>query len=105
MLKFFHKNKLKSEIFNDKKSLETKLFFSVIIKNSSWEILTKNLVTLKDKMGLRMKNFNILGVRRKIPVLEGELMKNQYGQGDCLRGGERGGGGGGAWQERGRGCF
>ena len=39
--------------------------FSVITKNSNWEILTKNLVThkrLKDKMGLRMKNINILGV-------------------------------------------
>ena len=71
MLKFFHKNKLKSEIFNDKKSLETKLFFSVIIKNSNWEILTKNLVTLKDKMGLRMKTININQHRRGIPTKRG----------------------------------
>ena len=35
--------------------------FSVITKNSNWEISTKNLV-LKDKMGLRMKNFNIFRV-------------------------------------------
>ena len=32
----FHiKNKLKSEIFNDKKSLYAKIFFSVITKNSN----------------------------------------------------------------------
>ena len=37
---------MKSEIFNDKKSLEKK-YFSVITKNSNWEILTTNLVTLK----------------------------------------------------------
>ena len=44
----FHiKTKLKSEIFNDKKSLQVKMFFSVITKNSNWEILTKNLVTFK----------------------------------------------------------
>ena len=55
----FHiKNKLKSEIFNDEKGLSAKICFSVITKNSSWEILTKNL----DKMVLRMKNFNIFGV-------------------------------------------
>ena len=38
---------MKSEIFNDKKSLQTKTFFSVITKNSNWEIVTKNLVTFK----------------------------------------------------------
>ena len=44
----FHiKNKLKSQIFNDKKRLEAKIFFSVITKNSNWEILTENLVTFK----------------------------------------------------------
>ena len=30
------------EIFNDKKSLQAKIFFSVITKNSNWEISTKN---------------------------------------------------------------
>ena len=34
------------------------MFFSVITKNSNWEILTKNLV----KMVLWMKNFNNFGV-------------------------------------------
>ena len=29
-------------------------------KNLNCEILTKNLVTLKDEMRLRMKNFNIM---------------------------------------------
>ena len=33
-------------------------YFSVITKNSHWGILTKK----KEKMGLRMKNFNILCV-------------------------------------------
>ena len=41
------KNKPNSEIFNDKKSLYTKMFFSVITKNLNWEILTKNLVTFE----------------------------------------------------------
>ena len=44
---FSIKNKPKSEIFNDKKSLQTKMFFSVITKNLNWKILTKNLVTFE----------------------------------------------------------
>ena len=44
---FYIKNKLKSEIFNDKKGLLTKLFLPLITKNLNWEILTKNLVTFK----------------------------------------------------------
>ena len=44
----FHiKNTLKSEIFNDKKSLQAEIFFSVMTKNSNWEILPKNLITFK----------------------------------------------------------
>ena len=43
---FCIKNKVKSEIFNDKKSLQAKIFFSAITKNSNWEILPKNLITL-----------------------------------------------------------
>ena len=49
-------------------------FFSVITKNSNWEILPKNLVE-------KMKNFNIFGVHWKIQLLGG-FTKNQY------RGGE-----------------
>ena len=35
------------------------MFFFVITKNLKWEILIKNLLLLKDGMGLRMKNFNM----------------------------------------------
>ena len=44
---FYLKNKLKSEIYNDKKSVQTKNFFSVVAKNLNWEILTKSLGTFK----------------------------------------------------------
>ena len=44
---FYVKNKLKSEIFNDKKNLQTKMFFYVITKNLNWDILTKNLAIFK----------------------------------------------------------
>ena len=30
-----------------RESLQTKIFFSVITKNSNWEVLTKALVTFK----------------------------------------------------------
>ena len=33
---FYIKNKIKSEIFNDKESVQTKIFFSVMKKNSNW---------------------------------------------------------------------
>ena len=44
---FYIKNQLKSQIFNNTKSLSAKMFFSVTTKNLNWEILTKNLVTFK----------------------------------------------------------
>ena len=44
---FSTKNKTKSGIFNDKKSLKTGIFCSIGTKNSNWEILIKNLVTFK----------------------------------------------------------
>ena len=43
---FTHK-KLKSEIFNNKKSLQAKIFFSVITNNSNQGISPKDLVTFK----------------------------------------------------------
>ena len=52
-----HKNKLKSEIFKDKKSLRTKLFLSVLTKNLNWKSLTKNLVTFNFIMGVHLKIF------------------------------------------------
>ena len=44
---FQQKNKLKSGIFSDKKSLSTRFFCFVVTKNSNWEILTENVVTFK----------------------------------------------------------
>ena len=38
------------------------MFFFVITKNLSWEVLTKNLVTFKRWDGVKDKNFNIMGV-------------------------------------------
>ena len=46
-LQLLQKNKLKSEIFNDKKVHKQEIFFSAITKYSNWGILTKNLVTFK----------------------------------------------------------
>ena len=40
-----------------KKSLQTKMFFSVITKNLNWEILTKNLVTFKRWDGVKDEKF------------------------------------------------
>ena len=60
-LQFFITDKLKFEIFNDKKSLLTKMFFSVIAKYSNWEILTKNFVTFKRSDGLKDEK-HIFGV-------------------------------------------
>ena len=60
-----------------KKVYKQKCFLSVITKNLNWEILTKN------KMGLRMKNFNIFGVIWRIRFLRegGRVTKNQYKEG------------------------
>ena len=60
------------------------MFFFVITKNLNWEILTKNLVTLKDEMGLRMKNVNIMGVHWKIWVL-GRLHKKNSIKGELSK--------------------
>ena len=65
---FTKKNKLKCKIFNDK-NVYKQNYFSVITKNTNWKVLTKNLGTLKDKMNLRVKSFNILGVHWKIQLL------------------------------------
>ena len=51
------KNKLKYEIFNDKKSLQAKIFFSIITKYTYWEILPKNLVTFKRWDGIKDEKF------------------------------------------------
>ena len=71
---FYVKNKLKPEILNDKKYKQKCL--STITKNLNWQILTKNLVTLKDRLGLKMENVNIMGVRQFLG--EGGITKKQY---------------------------
>ena len=60
---FYIKSKLRSPIYNNKKSLSAKMFFCVTTKNLNWDIFAKNLVTFKrwDEI-IRMKNFNIMGV-------------------------------------------
>ena len=40
-----------------KKVYKPKMLFSVITKNLNWEILTKNLVILKDGMGFKDEKF------------------------------------------------
>ena len=81
-------NKLKSKIFNDKTVYKQKCF-SFITKNLNWKILTKNLFTIKDGMGSRMNNLNIMGVHWNIQFLGGfhEKTTKQYivGEGDCLK--------------------
>ena len=61
-------------------------FYPVITKNWNWEILTKNWLFSKDKMGWRIKNFNILGVHGKIQVFEGRFTKNPYIEGAWMGG-------------------
>ena len=56
-----------------KKSVSQNIF-SVTTKNSNWEILTQNLVTLNDKIVLRIKIFSFIfwwgwGVHWKIQFL------------------------------------
>ena len=41
------------------------MFFSVKTKNLHWEILTKNFVTLNDRMGFRMKILILWGSTEK----------------------------------------
>ena len=50
---------------------KSQMFFSDLTKNLNWEILTKDLVLLKNEMCLRMKNIKIVGVYLKIKFLGG----------------------------------
>ena len=54
---FCIKNKQKSERLNDKKSLKTKLFWSVKTQNLNWEVSTKNLVIFKRWNGVKDEQF------------------------------------------------
>ena len=65
---FYMKNRLKSEIFNVKKTLWIIMLFSVRNNNLNWEISTKNL---KDGMRLMIKIVNIMGVHWKTCLKRG----------------------------------
>ena len=62
--KFYIKNKLKSEILKNKKKIPNQKCLSAIIKNLNWQILIKNLFTIKNRIGLKMENINIIGVHQ-----------------------------------------
>ena len=82
---FYIKNKLKAEIFKDKRSLSTKM----LTKNLNWKISfskTKNLVTFKRWNGVKdgkLKHYQ--GSLKNLIFIEGErgVMKNQYIGGNC----------------------
>ena len=46
------------------------MLFPVITNNLNWESLTKNAV-LKNEMGLRLKNYKIMGDSLKSPIFKG----------------------------------
>ena len=63
------------------------MYFSVITKNLNWEILIKIQLLLKDEMGLRMKNLNIVmeDSMKNLTFKGGEFLKNQQNiGGNCL---------------------
>ena len=71
-----------------KKVYEQK-YFSIITKNSNWEILPKNLVTIKRSDDIKdEKLYNFWGSLKDPSFREGGVMKNQYREGDCLKRGD-----------------
>ena len=62
------------------------LFLSVVTKHFNWEISAKNLLDVKSWEGLRMKNFNIMGVHWKIQFL-GWFHENPIYRGEFPKGG------------------
>ena len=54
-----------------KEVYKQKCFCPVITKNLNWEILTRIQLLLKDEIGLKMENFNIMRVHWKIQLLGG----------------------------------
>ena len=64
------------------------MFFSVITKNLSLEILTKNLLTFKRRDGSKMKPLIFLGFTEKSNFQMGQgkgFKKKQYRGEDCLK--------------------
>ena len=44
----------------------------IYTKNLNWQILAKNLVTFKDRMELKMKNFNNMGVQKSLGIKDSQ---------------------------------
>ena len=61
------------------------MFFSNIIKNLILEISIRIQLLLKDGMGLRMKNFNVMGVHWKIRFLGPGAWKTNILAMKCLK--------------------
>ena len=53
-----------------KKIYKKKMF--IYTKNLNWQILVKNLVTFKDRMGLKIKNFNNMGVQKSLGIRDSQ---------------------------------
>ena len=54
------------------------MFFSIITKNSNWEILSQNLVTFKRWDGVNYENLKYFWGSLKNPIFKGGLTENQY---------------------------
>ena len=87
VVQFLHKNKLKSEIFNKKKRLSTKMFSSVnlnsefgVFKKMQWVLMIKKFVYY----GASLKNL-IFWVDKKKTVDRGHWQKGGLGQFADLR--------------------
>ena len=61
------------------------MFLSVITKNLNWEILTSIWLLLKDGMGSKMENFNIVWLHWKIPKCGGFMKKKTIYRRNCLK--------------------
>ena len=61
------------------------MFFSVITKNSNWEILTKNLVTFERSDAVKDEKPWHFGGSLKNLTFIGRFTKNQYRGEDCLK--------------------
>ena len=74
-MQFLHKNKLKSEIFNDKKVYKQNVFLS-----HNWEILTReNLIFKGDHKKLRYKGIAQNGRLEQFAGFRGKKKKKKRG--------------------------
>ena len=80
---FYIENKLKSEIFNNKKSLLTKMFFSAFL---NCDILTKNLVTFKRRNGVKDEKFEYYGGSLENLVFKWGVHEKPINRGNAKKG-------------------